>query len=311
MYKRSILLIATLIVASCAKQETQTTSTTAPEPPPVSTASTAPAQPKDITEGLQTPESVLYDADQDVYFISNINGQPLAADNNGYVLRVNPDTLKADKWVEGGQNSVTLDAPKGMAIVGDTLYVSDITTVRKFDRKSGAPQGEVRITGATFLNDLASDGKSVYVSDTGMKAGAGGNFEPTGSDAIWQIQGSSRFTLAADKDLNRPNGIDIVDGKVWVVTFGSNELYQIDKGKKTNVVKLPKGQLDGLAHLSDGTFLVSSWEANAVYRGTATGPFTAVIENVKSPADIGYDTKRKRLLVPHFTENKVTVHALQ
>ena len=47
-----------------------------------------------------------------------------------------------------------------------------------------------------------------------------------------------------------------------------------------------------------------------MYRGTATGPFTPAIENVTSPADIGYDTKRKRVLVPHFTENKVTIHAL-
>ena len=310
MYKRSMLLIATMIVAACAKETTQTTATTASEAPPATTSS-APAKATAITEGLQTPESVLYDADQDVYFISNINGQPLAADNNGYILRVNPDTLKAEKWVEGGQNSVTLDAPKGMAIVGGTLYVADITTVRKFDRKSGAPQGEVRIPGSTFLNDLASDGKSVYVSDTGMKAGAGGKFEPTGTDAIWQIQGSSKFTLASGKDLNRPNGVEVVDGRVWVVTFGANELYQIDKARKTNVVKLPKGQLDGLVHLADGTFLVSSWEANAVYRGTATGPFNAVIENVNAPADIGYDTKRKLVLVPHFVENKVTIHALQ
>ncbi|HEV8659507.1 MAG TPA: hypothetical protein VGS96_12875 [Thermoanaerobaculia bacterium] len=311
MYKRSILLMAALIVAACAKEQTTTTATTAPEPSPVSSTSTAPAEANDITEGLETPESVLYDATQDVYFISNINGQPVAADNNGYILRVNPDTLKAEKLIEGGKNNVTLNAPKGLAVLDDTLYVSDLTVVRKFDRKSGAPQGEIALPGATFINDAASDGKSVYVSDSGLKAGAGGNFEPTGSDAIWQITGDKPKKIASGKDLNRPNGVDIVDGKLWVVTFGSNELYQIDKGKKTNVVKLPKGQLDGLAHLSDGTFLVTSWESNTVYRGTATGPFTPAIENVKSPADIGYDTKRQRLLVPHFTENKVTIHALQ
>ncbi|HUJ13208.1 MAG TPA: hypothetical protein VL284_05385, partial [Thermoanaerobaculia bacterium] len=90
----------------------------------------------------------------------------------------------------------------------------------------------------------------------------------------------------------------------------SNELYQIDNGRKTNVQKLPKGNLDGLMHMSDGTFLVSSWDGKAVYRGI-NGDFKAVVENAESPADIGYDTKRHRLLIPHLTQNVVTIHELE
>jgi hypothetical protein len=98
---------------------------------------------------------------------------------------------------------------------------------------------------------------------------------------------------------------------VWVVSFGANELYQIEKGKKTNVTTLPKGGLDGLVHLGDGSFLVSSWDGKAVYRGKPGGAFTAVVENVTAPADIGYDTKRHRLLIPHFMDNIVTIHNVQ
>ena len=276
------------------------------------TNTTTAAQPAQITSGLQTPESVLYDADQDVYFISNINGQPLNADNNGYISRVKPDTLQGDlQWIQAGKKGVTLNAPKGLAIAGDTLYVADLTTVRKFDRKSGAPKGEIPIPGSTFLNDLASDGTAVYVSDTGMKAGTGGNFEPTGTDAVWKIVNDKPTKIAGGKDLNRPNGVEVVNGNVWVVSFGANELYQIDNGKKTSVAKLPKGSLDGLVHLADGSFLVSSWDGKAVYRGPQGGPFTAILENINAPADIGYDTKRKLLLVPHFMDSVVSVHPLQ
>lgn len=305
MSRRFILLIAALIFAACPKQETPAPSTAAPETAP--TTSSAPAHPTELTEGLQTPESVLYDAGQDLYLVSNINGQPLDADNNGYILKVTPDTLKGEKWIEGGKNKVTLHAPKGMAIMGDTLYVSDMTTVRKFDRKSGAPKGEIKLPGATFANDVSTDGKSVYVSDSGMNA----KFEGTGADSIWQISSDKPKKIASGKDLGRPNGLDVVDGKLWCVSYASNELYQIDNGKKANVVKLPKGSLDGLVHLSGGDFLASSWESNSVFRGPAAGPFTEVITNVKSPADIGVDTKRNLVLVPHFTENKVTVHAVQ
>ena len=304
MFRRSILVIAALILAACPKQESTTTTATETTPPPAT--SSAPAAPTEVTEGLQTPESVLYDADQDVYFVSNINGKPLDADNNGYILKVAPDTLKGEKFIEGGKNNVTLNAPKGMALVGDTLYVSDMTTVRLFDRKSGAAKGEVKLPGATFVNDIASDGKTVYASDSGMDA----KFEGTGTDSVWQIDGNKAKKIASGKDLGRPNGLDVVDGKLWAVSFASNELYQIDKGKKANVVKLPKGSLDGLVHLTGGDFLASSWESNSVFRGPAAGPFTEVVSNVKSPADIGYDTKRNVVLVPHFEENKVTVHAV-
>ncbi|HEY8131317.1 MAG TPA: hypothetical protein VII12_05455 [Thermoanaerobaculia bacterium] len=262
--------------------------------------------------GFATPESVLYDPDQDVYFVSNINGQPLAADDNGYISRINADTLQIDmKWIDAAKPDIILNAPKGMAILGDDLYVADLSVVRKFDRKNGKPKGEVAILGSTFLNDLASDGKAVYVSDTGMKAGNNG-FEPTGTDAIWKIVGDKPQKIASGSNLNRPNGVDVVDGKVWVVSFGSNELYQVDKGKKATVTtKLPKGSLDGLVHLSDGSFLVSSWDGKAVYRGKAGGTFDAVVSNIDAPADIGYDTKRHRLLVPHFNENVVTMHEVQ
>jgi sugar lactone lactonase YvrE len=310
MRTRCFLIALTVLIVACQKNESTTdTAVATPAPPKTSTA----PQPVTINQGLQTPESVLWDPQQDVYFISNINGQPLAADNNGYISRVNPDTMQVEaKWVEGGvKPGVTLNAPKGMAIVGETLYVADITTVRKFDRKSGAPQGEIKIPGSTFLNDVASDGIAVYVSDSGLKAGAGGNFEPTGTDAIWKITRDAAMKIAAGDDLKRPNGVEAKGGKLWVVSFGGNELYQLDHGKKKNVATLPKGSLDGLVLLDDGTFLVSSWDGKAVYRGPAAGPFQTVLDNVNAPADIGYDSKRNRLLVPHFMDNIVTIHELK
>lgn len=124
--------------------------------------------------GFKTPESVMYDANADVYLVSNINVDdiPTKKDNNGFISRLNPDgTVQNLKWIAGGANGVTLHAPKGMAIVDGTLYVTDLDTVRKFDLTSGAALGEIPIEGTTFLNDLAADADgAVYVSDTGLTA---------------------------------------------------------------------------------------------------------------------------------------------
>lgn len=329
-----LAVLAVLALAACDKDKSTTTTTASnPTANASATSVTGNAMPKTDTPttiaidagakkepvltfktDLSTPESVFYDDANDVYIVSNINGKPLEADNNGYIAKLSPDGKVATaKWIEGGKNKVTLNAPKGLAVIADTLYVSDIDTVRMFDRKSGAPTGEVKVPGAVFLNDLAAttDGR-VVVTDSGLKAGAKG-FEPAGTDAVYSIDKAKKLTtIAKAKELGAPNGLYVAGDKTWVVTFGTNELYSLDaKGKKGDVTKLPKGSLDGIVALPGGDILVSSWEANAIFRGKPGGDFTSVIDNVKSPSDIGYDTKRGRLLVPLFESNEVQVFEIK
>jgi sugar lactone lactonase YvrE len=258
--------------------------------------------------GLMTPESVLYDADQDRYLVSNINGKPADKDNNGFISVLSPDgTVTTLKWIEAGKK-VKLDAPKGLGISKGVLYVADITVVRTFDAKTGAPKGDIAIPGALFLNDIAvgPDGK-VYASDTGVKA----DFSPGGTDAVYVIDKGKAKALAKSKDLGGPNGLAVTDKGVVVVTFGSGEVYRLDdKGKKVDVTKPPAGKLDGVVSLGD-SLLVSSWEGSAVYKGQLGGTFDVVLPNQKAPADIGYDTKRSRILVPHFQDNTVEAYELK
>jgi sugar lactone lactonase YvrE len=228
-----------------------TASAAPPEPP-------KPVAPTPVAKytGLATPESALYDADNDRYLVSNINGSPFDKDNNGFLSILSPDgQITTLKWIEGGKNKVTLDAPKGLALSKGVLYVADIVTVRMFDAKTGAPKGEVPIAGSTFLNDVtaAPDGK-VYVSDTGVKAG----FEPNGTDAVYVIEKGKAKALAKSTELGRPNGVLWTDKGLLVVTFGTNEVYRLDdKGVKQDVTKTPAGGLDGIVSVGD-SLLVSS-----------------------------------------------------
>ena len=261
---------------------------------------------------LRGPESVLHDPQQDVYFISNLNGGLLVADNNGFVSRVDAATMAVDlQWIAAGKNGVRLDAPKGMAIVGDTLYVSDIGTVRMFDRRSGLPRGEVPLPGTTLVNDLTTDGRSVWVTDTGLAAGPGETFLETGTDAIWKIDGTHASKIASGAALGHPNGIDFANGVLRVASFGRNEIYTLADGRVDDRRTLPSAQLDGIVHLDDGTIVVSSWEGDAVLRETRDGKFSSILAGIDSPADLGYDRKRHRLLVPISPLNQVTVHVVQ
>jgi sugar lactone lactonase YvrE len=272
----------------------------------------APAPVVSYKEGIATPESVLYDEAADRYLVSNINGKPTEIDNNGYIMELSPDgKVNKPKFIAGGTNDVKLNAPKGLALHGGILYVSDVSTVRKFDAKTGAGKGEIPIAGSTFLNDVAStaDGK-IYVSDSGVKVTDKG-FEPTGSEAVYVIEKGKAKALTKTKDLGAPNGLLPVAGGVLAVTLTSNELYRLDdKGARQDITKLPVGGLDGLVQAGD-KLLVTSWSSKTIYRGKLNDKFEPLVPNVNSPADIGYDTKRSRVLVPRFLDNVVEVYEVK
>ena len=93
--------------------------------------------------------------------------------------------------------------------------------------------------------------------------------------------------------------------------FQGNEIYELDGAKRKRLALIPEGQLDGLIHLEDGSMVVTSWLGKELYRGKAGGNFGAILAGINAPADIGYDTRRHRLLVPSSSANQVTVHALR
>ncbi len=242
--------------------------------------------------GFALPESVLHDEVADLYLVSNINGNPLAADGNGFISRVSPTGEVIElKWIDGESDGVTLNAPKGTAIVGDVFYVADISVVRMFDRTTGEPVGEIAIEGATFLNDLApaSDG-GVYLTDTGARA--------SGTDAVYHITSNGDVhTLMADAGLGGPNGIVEVDGEIWVVTAGSGELFRLADGEKADVMTVADGGLDGIVAVGD-RFFISSGRSQSVVGGSAGGVFEPLVTEVPSPADIGYDATRNVVMIP-------------
>jgi hypothetical protein len=258
--------------------------------------------------GFATPESVLHDPEADVYLVSNINGAPLDKDDNGFISRVSPEgELLELKWIDGADDGTTLHAPKGMAVQGATLYVTDIDCIRMFDRTSGASTGEVCPQNVSFLNDIAPapDGESLFFTDTGLDA----SFSPTGSDAIYRLSGDDRVTVVLrDPALGAPNGVAVGSRGIFVVTFMSGEVFRLDaEGNRTDVMPGSEGQYDGIEMMDDGGFLLSSWGDQAVYRIAGDGTRTRVLSGVEAPADIGVDRVRNRVLVPLFNGNEVRI----
>ena len=172
--------------------------------PPPSTAAGGPAPSWTIATEMAAPESAYFDAASNAVFVSNINGQILEKDGNGYISRLTPEgEVVTAKWATG------LNAPKGMRSIGGMLWVTDIDEVVAIDIASGRVASKVRVDGASFLNDLATapDG-TVYASDSS-------------ASTIFAVKdGKSSVFVAGADAVEQPNGLLVDRGRLILGTIG-------------------------------------------------------------------------------------------
>lgn len=266
---------------------------------------------------FEHPESVLHDREQDVYFISNIHGPSAAKDGRGSITRMRPNgTIEAREWVAGGKNEVTLNAPKGMAITGDTLWVTDIDVVRGFSRKTGAPVATVDLAphGAVFLNDLvAAPNGALYITDTQIRPDERGNVTHPGADRLFRIGPDRVPSVAISSDrLMRPNGIalDAAAERFIIASFGGDTIFAWRPGSGSfEVLASGPGQFDGVEMTPEGRVFITSQATSSLWE-LRDDRLVEVILNLPGVADLGYDATRKRLLVPLTSSNTVEVYEL-
>ena len=253
----------------------------------------------EITDGVQAPESVYFDADSGFLFVSQIgDGGPKGKDGDGYISKLSTDgTMLAAKWVTG------LNAPKGMRSVGGRLWVSDIDRLVGIDIEKAEIAERIEVPGAEFLNDVACDGKgTVYVSDTF-------------ACKVHRFRDGKLSLFAEGDQLENPNGL-LVDGdRLIVAAWGSETpgrllVFDLATQARTPITPEPLGNLDGVEAVGDKTFLVSDWTLGKIFHVGQDGTARLLQQLPKGLADIAYLPDRKLLVVPQMLENKITAYRL-
>ncbi|URM36165.1 hypothetical protein [Flavobacterium anhuiense] len=101
------------------------------------------------------PESALYDSEKNIVYISNINGEYLAKDGNGFIYKLKTNgEIEVLKWVDGLYN------PQGMGLYRQKLYVADINRVVRIDTRTAKIDKVYHADNAVFLNDITVDANS-------------------------------------------------------------------------------------------------------------------------------------------------------
>jgi sugar lactone lactonase YvrE len=255
--------------------------------------------------GFTGPEAVRYDPDQDVYFVSNWGtGDPGAKDNNGFISRMRPDgTVDQLRFIAGGAGGATLHSPRGMTIVGDTLWAVEPDAVRAFNRLTGAPLATVDFSAFKlgFLNDIAAGPDALYVTDTG-------------TDHIYRVAGGKATVALRDSALGNPNGITWdASGRRFIVVpwAGDSVIRAWTVGNRTlvDIGRTGGTRLDGVEILSGDRLLVASQSDSSLHLFTG-GTGRPIIRTGGAPADIAVDTKRNRVAVPFVDRNLVEIWQL-
>lgn len=243
---------------------------------------------------MTTCESVIYDKDKDVLYVSNINGQPDAKDGNGFISE-----LTTDGQITHVEFTTGLNAPKGMGIFEGKLYVADIDRIVEIDTNTGEVTHTYPVEGAQFLNDIATgpDGK-VYVSDTN-------------SGKVHVLENGVVSTLLTG--LDGPNGLQF-DGDTFIVALWNKQTV-VTADLETKQIKLKADSLmnpDGVEAIGNGDLFVSSWNG-MVHVVRKDGSTPLILDTTSSPdsigaADIKFIPEKNLLLVPTFYGNKVMAY---
>ena len=174
---------------------------------------------------FDTPESFIVDPEDGSYYVSNINGDPLAKDGNGYISKINSTGSPIiQKFIGGKTEEALLNAPKGLVIIGKKIYVTDIDAVKGFDKETRKPTEVFDLSKfqVKFLNDIAADDKGfLYVSDTM-------------TNRIFKInigKGGDVSVLKIASELGGPNGLFFNPNTkhLMVVTWETGRLLEIDR----------------------------------------------------------------------------------
>ncbi|MDO1449847.1 ATP-binding protein [Rhodocytophaga aerolata] len=295
MTKTIALLILTLAFCACSDNKRSDSSSSADSTAtPVRETESPSASLLKVWETdtlLTTVESTLYDPKASIIYASNIEGHHSTKDGKGSISKLNPDgTISQLKWVSG------LNAPKGMTLLHDKLYVTDIDELVEINLADGKIVKHYPVPGATFLNDAANDGSNVYLSDS-----------ETGKVHMLENGKISLLT----QGMEGINGLAVNNKGELFILDGKGLSRYTKQDKDTQVINEVVTGGDGLVILDDSTYLASRWQGQIyLIRNGKEQLLLDTQADSSNTADIDYISAQQLLIVPTFMKNKVVAYKL-
>ncbi len=267
---------------------------------------------------LKGPQSFLHDPNTQGYFISNVNGEPTAKDNNGFITKLDSHGKVVNlQFIRGGTGKTVLHAPKGMAIADNVLYVADLDTLRGFDTETGRPVVTVAMPNpmgdsprSQSLADIVHDGQGILYASA------------PNTNTIYRIDISREHTvslLIRDEALAGPRGLALhpKTGRLIVVSWDKGKILEVDRKGAITVLVSNSFFTSRFQHLEGvdfdrwGNMYVSDFTAGKIWRMRPDQRFHVIAEHLTTPADISVDRANHLILVPYLYGNAAEMNGLE
>jgi len=253
------------------------------------------------------PESVLVHGKK--AYVSNVGQElkPTDKDGDGYISLLNTKGEIVNKSFLTG-----LNAPKGLAFIGNTLYIADIDEVKGFDVTTKKQVFSLVFQGINFLNDITVKNRHTLIVSA------------TDSGKIYEVNLKNK-TYKTIADLPTANGVLYTKEKLYALMLaktpenmfgGRGKLVEINL-KTGVVIPLAKaeGILDGIQKVGD-TLYFSDWvkmeKAGVIhtYNLKSKTESDVKLDPIAGPADFWIDTKANTIWIPKMIEGKVLIAPL-
>ncbi len=275
----------------------------------------APVQAKHDRKSFDAPESAVQDSDSGLIYVSNVGGAPDAKDGNGFIAKLKSDGTLAEMHFLPANGEPALNAPKGLAIAGNLLWVTDLDRVVGFDPKKRKQVKEYSLTklGVHFANDLvAASDHVLYVSDTAADQVISIDLtkDDGGPEVILKGATGGANGLAIEKDsgdlLIAASPSDFKTKAVgWRVhTVPGTQYHQLSP------LPFQAGIGDGIASVGTAIYL-SDWATGSIYKSDKGGAPVAVYSGLKGPADFGITTDGKNIIIVDMVASTVEIKPLK
>ncbi len=262
---------------------------------------------------LMTPQSFIVSPSGEHYFIANANGEPGKQDNNGFISKLDIDGKPIDlHFINGGSRGTILHSPNGMAIVGETLYVADLDTIRGFDINTGHATLTLAFSQfhLTELTDLIADGAGqLFVLDTE-------------GNAIYQIDTTQDHLISLyiqNDRLASPRGLAVhpKTGRLVVVSLDDGTVLEI--AQDLSITELISNSffsgkfqhLSGVDFDQFGNMYLADLTAGKIWRVQPDQKMRPVAEFLISPISVKIDRKKHMILVPFLYANGAEMNGLE
>lgn len=253
--------------------------------------------------GFSMPESVTSTGKR--FFVSNQGQDVFSKDGDGFISEISGDGKLVE--LKFAPLKGVLNAPKGMTIADDVLYVADLDRVVGFDINTRKTVFEILIPETQVLNDICRlDDGFIGVTETV----SGNIYKINTKTKSFEIIGNIPTVngIAYNRNTNLlvvcSNGKNYGEGGIFIKK-GSNPFEELSG--------IPQGFFDGIEFLDDDNLLISDWVTlpttgfGKLWTYNLHSHQAAFTFTEESLANIFYDQATGKIWMPQMFQNKVII----